>query len=162
MVSVSDTWIFIKIIFSLLQFLICSVSLISGANTELLPFGSQGYEPTPTTTTVTTLPPWMTQKTTPASWTKATTKSPWQTTPWTSATTVQKVVTQAPTQPTQAPTQQGQSTLNERMDCDAGEHKAHASDCSKFYQCNQGKFEERKCFPGLHWAKTVRLTFNNN
>merc|ERR1719285_304472 len=43
------------------------------------------------------------------------------------------------------------SPINTRVECGPGEYKEHETDCSKFYQCNQNKFEERTCFAGLHW-----------
>ena len=44
-----------------------------------------------------------------------------------------------------------------RSGCEEGQYRNHPSDCNKFSQCIHGKWEERQCFPGLHWNGQVSI-----
>merc|ERR1719259_886743 len=70
------------------------------------------------------------------------------TTPWTPATWPWTSTTAPPRPPAAGP----RGTLAGAV-CAMGQFHAHESDCAKFYQCDRGRFAERTCKFGQHWAK---------
>merc|ERR1719259_502848 len=71
------------------------------------------------------------------------------TTPWTPATWPWTSTTAPPRPPAAGP----RGTLAGAV-CAMGQFHAHESDCAKFYQCDRGRFAERRCKFGQHWKNT--------
>nr|APL97142.1 chitinase 2 [Penaeus monodon] len=46
--------------------------------------------------------------------------------------------------------------------CQAGERRAHPTNCNMYFECVFGKLEERRCFAGLHWNGKDRCDWPDN